>query len=275
MSAIQLPTRDNPVKATRIGPKILILYSLPKMGKTDQLVELAKVKDCLIIDAEQPHGTDTYETTAIKVDNMAQAQYVATMIDEEGKKRAAQGKTGADLFPYQFIAIDTIDAIEDMAEISATEKYRNGPLNAKGSFDNKGYKSVIELPEGGGYYYLRKEVTDYIDLYAARCPYLILTVHVKEKLIATKEGMDVKVNDISLTGKLSSIVCARADAIGYLSRTDKGELTVSFQTYEGAVMGARQKYLAGQKMPFSWARIYPEVFTAEESVAAETQLQEV
>ena len=42
-----LPTRDNPVQATRIGPKILVLYSLPKVGKTDQLVELAKVQDAL------------------------------------------------------------------------------------------------------------------------------------------------------------------------------------------------------------------------------------
>ncbi|MFZ8499111.1 hypothetical protein ACO1NC_14030, partial [Staphylococcus aureus] len=84
-----------------------------------------------------------------------------------------------------------------------------------------------------------------------------------EKLIATKDGAEVKVNDISLTGKLSSIVCSRADAIGYLYRTPKGELRVSFQTYDGAVMGARQKYLAGQDIPFSWDTIYPDVFPPE------------
>lgn len=269
MPTIQLPTRDKPVKATRIGPKILILYSLPKVGKTDQLVELAKVKDCLIIDAEQPHGTDTYDTTAIKVDNMSQAKYVSSLIDEMGAKRIAAGNKGLDAFPYQFIAIDTIDAIEDMAEISATEKYKASTIGK--TFKEK---SVLELPNGGGYYYLRNEVTEYIDMYAARCPYLIITVHVKEKLIGSKEGMDVKVNDISLTGKLSSIVCAKADAIGYMSRNDKGELMVSFQTYDGAVMGARQKYLAGQKMPFSWERIYPDVFPVEEVPVTETQLQE-
>lgn len=261
MSVIQLPTRDKPAKATRIGPKILILYSLPKVGKTDQLVELAKVKDCLIIDAEKPHGTETYTTSAIRVDNMAQAKYVATVVDEMGRERAAQGKTGADLFPYQFIAIDTLDAIEDMAEWSATERYKASTIGK--TFKEK---SVLELPNGGGYYYLRNEVIEYINMYTARCPYLIITVHVKEKLIATKEGVDVKVNDISLTGKLSSIVCAKADAIGYMSRNDKGDLMISFQTYDGAVMGARQKYLAGQKMPFSWETIYPDVFGTKQEV---------
>ncbi len=250
-----LPTRSNPTKATRIGPKILILYSLPKVGKTEALVQLAQREDCLIVDSEQPHGTDTYETTAIKVDNMAQIMHIPKLIQEEGAKRVTAGKKGMDVFPYKFIAIDTLDAVEDMAEVSATAKYKESTIGKT----YKG-KSVLELPNGGGYYYLRNEVQEVIDTYAAVCPYLILIVHVKEKLISSKDGTEVKVNDISLTGKLSSIVCARADAIGYLYRTPKGELKVSFQTYDGAVMGARQKYLAGKDIPFSWETIYPDVF---------------
>jgi len=248
-----LPTRANPVKASRIGPKILILYSLPKVGKTEQLTVLANKADCLIVDAELPHGTDTYETTAIKVDNMAQVKYVPTLITQAGEK--LKGKQGLEQFPYTFLAIDTLDAVEDMAEISATEVYKNSTIGK--TFKGK---SVLELPQGGGYYYLRQEVQEVIDAYAAVCPYLILIVHVKDKIIADKKGMEVKVNDISLTGKLSSIVCAKADAIGYMYRTAKGELRVSFETYDGAVMGARQKYLAGKDMPFDWATIYPEVF---------------
>jgi hypothetical protein len=250
-----LPTRSNPTKAVRIGPKILILYSLPKVGKTEALVELAQMEDTLIIDAEQPHGTDTYETTSIKVDDMQQALYVAKLIDKEGVERTKAGKKGMDVFPYKFVAIDTLDAIEDYAEPWATKNYKESTIGK--SFQGK---SVLELPNGGGYYYLRNAVTDYIDMFASRCPYLILIVHVKEKNIATKDGMDVKVNDISLMGKLSSIVCAKADAIGYMYRDPKGQKMVSFQTYDGAVMGARQKYLAGKAMPFAWQTIYPDVF---------------
>lgn len=253
-----LPTRDNPVQATRIGPKILVLYSLPKVGKTEQLVELAKVQDTLIADAES--GTSTYTTTAVQFASTAGLVSIVNDIKAEGGKRLAAGKKGIDMFPYKFIALDTLDKFEDYAEFSATEKYKASPLNAKGKFQEKGYTSVVELPDGAGYYYLRNEVMDHIKLLASVCPYLILIVHVKEKLLLDKKGVEVKVNDISLTGKLSGMVCAEADAIGYMYRNPQGELRINFQTYDGAIMGARQKYLAGQDMPFAWETIYPEVF---------------
>ena len=261
MSTIQLPTRDNPVKATRIGPRIFIIYSLPKVGKTAELVKLAGIEDCLIIDSEE--GTKTYDTTGVTIRSTTDLINVVNSIKAEGVKRAAAGKKGIDLFPYKFIALDTLDKFEEYAEVSATEKYKVGPLNRNGKFQEKGYKSVIELPEGGGYYYLRNEVLDHIDLLASVCPYLILVVHVKEKLMLDKANQEVKVNDISLTGKLAGMVCAAADAIGYMYRNNKGELRVSFQTYDGAVMGARQRYLAGQDMPFDWKTIYPDVFPQE------------
>jgi len=248
-----LPTRNNPVKATRIGPKILILYSLPKVGKTDELVKLAAEQDCLIIDGEK--GTQTYDTTAVIVDSIGKIKSVVADIMAEGGKRAAAGMKGMDMFPYKFIALDTLDKTEEFAEPYALQVYKETVIgkNFKGG-------SILELPNGGGYYYIRNVMTEVIDELAAVCPYLILIVHVKEKILLDKMNNEVKVNDISLAGKLSSIVCAKADAIGYLYRNNKGELRVSFNTYDGAVMGARQKYLAGKDLPFDWKVIYPEVF---------------
>jgi hypothetical protein len=253
MSTIQLPNRENPVKATRIGPGIAIYYSLPKVGKTGQLVELAKMEDTLIIDAEK--GTETYDTTAVKVDSIQMIYDIIDAIKVEGGKRVAAGKKGIDVFPYKFLALDTLDKIEELAESHATKVYKSTVIgkNFKGD-------SVLELPQGGGYYYLRNVITDLIDALSKVCPYLILIVHVKEKIMLDKANQEVKVNDISLTGKLSSIVCAKADCISYLYRNNKGEMRMSFQTYDGAVMGARQRYLAGQDFPFSWQTIYPDVF---------------
>lgn len=259
---IALPTKDAPVKATRQGPKILVLYSLPKVGKTNELVNLAQQLDCLILDTED--GTETYDTTKITIRKSSDIDEVIAAIGQEGLNRKAKGLKGMDRFPYKFIALDTLDKFEEYAEVSATVGYINGPLNKNGKFQEKGFKSVIELPEGGGYYYLRKEVMEYIEKLGAVCPYLILVVHVKEKLMQDKNNQDVKVNDISLTGKLASMVCAAADAIGYMYRTPKGELRISFQTFDGSVMGARQRYLAGQDLPFSWATIYPELFEKSE-----------
>lgn len=253
MSAIQLPTRANPVQPTRVGPKIFILYSLPKVGKTSQLVELAKMEDTLIIDAER--GTETYETTAVRINSVQGIYDTIAAIKAEGVKRAQAGKKGMELFPYKFIALDTLDKTEELAEPYATKKYKETIIgkNFKGD-------SVLELPQGGGYYYLRNALTQVIDDLSEVCPYLILIVHVKEKLMLDKSNQEVKVNDISLTGKLSSIICAKADAIGYTYRNSKGEQRISFQTYDGAVMGARQKYLAGQDIEFDWKTIYPDVF---------------
>ena len=258
MSTIQLPTRETPVKASRVGPKILVLYSLPKVGKTSVLTELAQKTDCLILDTEG--GTKTYDTVAVDIRSAQGIKDVVDSIKAEGSKRYAAGMRGDGVFPYKFLALDTLDKFEDFAEVAATEAYKAGPFNkmGKGDFDTK-YTTILELPNGAGYYYLRSQVMDTISLLAGVCQYLILVVHVKEKILLDKNNMEVKVNDISLTGKLASMVCAEADGIGYMYRS-KNELRISFQTYDGAIMGARQAYLAGKDMPFAWETLYPDVF---------------
>jgi len=257
-----LPTA--PVPPTRTSPKIVILYSLPKVGKTN---ELAKLPGCLLLDAEG--GAEIYECLRFRVYSSKDIRDVKKAVLKMGQERARQGMTGDDTFPYKFIAIDTVDKIEEFAEYSATEKYKNSKLNSNHKFEEK-YDTITELPEGGGYYYLRNEVIDLINEIGSVCPHLILTCHVKEKKLSGKDekkGEAVVVNDLSLQGKLAAIVAAKADAIGYMYRSEakenRGELMISFQTYESAVMGARQKYLAGQKFPFSWARIYPDLFPEE------------
>lgn len=242
--AVTLPKA--PVPASRISPKTLLLYGLPKVGKTEALTML---KDCLILDTEG--GSEMYSALRIPINSTADLLEVRAAIIAEGEKRYAEGKRGDELFPYKYIAIDTLDKLEEYAEASATVKYKNTTIGK-----NFNGKSVIELPNGSGYYYLRNELLELINLIGSVCPRLILITHIKEKLL-DKGGEAVKVNDISLTGKMGSIVCAQADAIGYLFRVaGQPTLKVSFETLESTVMGARVKYLAGQKFDFDWAKIY-------------------
>lgn len=242
--SIVLPS--TPVKASRLSPKITVLYGLPKVGKTEILSQL---EECLIADTEG--GTEMYECLKVPVRSSAEFRGLISAIIAEGKARYAQGKTGLEQFPYPYIAIDTLDKLEEYAEEAATIKYKESVIGK--TFKGK---SVLELANGGGYYYLRNELAEMVDAMAAVTPRLILITHVKEKLL-NKAGEDVKVNDISLTGKMSSIICAKADAIGYLYReVGKPQLMVSFETFDNTVMGARCKHLAGQKFPFDWSRIY-------------------
>lgn len=201
MATLTLP--EGPVKASRISPKILVLYGLPKVGKTEVLAQLS---DCLILDSEG--GAEMYDTMRVPIGSTKDLYDVRQAIIKKGEQRAAEGKTGIEIFPYKYLALDTLDKIEEFAEVSATIKYKASTIGK--SFTGK---SVLELPNGGGYYYLRNEMSDIINDIAAVCPRLILITHVKEKLL-NKGGEDVKVNDISLTGKLGSIICAKADAIG-------------------------------------------------------------
>jgi hypothetical protein len=243
---VMLPAKV--VKATRLSPKILVLYGVPKVGKTKVLTDLGD--ECLILDTED--GTAMYDCLNVPISSAAMLDKFIDAVRAEAKARKESGKTGDELYPYKYGAVDTLDKLEEIAEIEATRKYKASNLCSK-EFKAEG-KSVTELPHGLGYYYLREELLLMINKLAPIFKYLILVVHVKEKLL-DKKGEQVKVNDISLTGKLGMMVCAKADAIGYLSRETNG-LQVSFQTSESHVMGARQPHLAGQKFPFDWKKIY-------------------
>lgn len=225
------------VKATRVNPRILLLYSLPKVGKTSSL---AALDDCLILDAE--NGADMYEAMRVSIGSTKDINDTRALIIAEGQ--ANGGK-----YPYKYLALDTIDKLEEFAEVSATAKYKRSVIGSSFKGD-----SVLELPKGLGYYYLRNEVMLIINQLAALCPHLILVSHVKEKILE-KGGVEVSSRDISLGGKLSQIVCSMADAIGYMYRDGK-KLMINFETYEGAIMGARYPHLAGKTFEFGWDKIY-------------------
>ena len=185
---------------------------------------------------------DDGSSTKIGTPNIAGATVSAEIIEE--------GKTNGGQFPYKYISVDTVDRLEDYCNVSATAKFKRSTIGK--NFEGE---SVIELPQGGGYYYLREEVKLQIERLTRVCPHLILVSHVKEKLL-NKGGLEVSSRDLSLTGKLSEIVCSMADAIGYMYRADDAKLMVSFKTYQGAIMGSRFPHLAGQEFEFDWTKIF-------------------
>jgi len=241
-----LPTQNQ--KVTRLSPKITVIYGVPKVGKTKVATELP---GGLILDTED--GVAMYDNCmSIPISNYKDLYDVMAELDAEYTARKAAGRSTDDCYAYKYGIVDTLDKLEEFAEVEATRKYKASPL-CNPDF-KKHASSVTELPHGLGYYYLREEVLNMINKLKLRFKYLVLIVHVKEKLL-DKKGEQVKVNDISLTGKLGSMVCSKADAIGYLSR-EGDKMMVSFQTSEGHVMGARQAHLAGKRFEFDWDKIF-------------------
>lgn len=229
---MELPTGI--VKASRKSPGSLILYGAPKVGKTTVLSQL---KNCLIIDTE--NGSDFIDAIKVKINSLAELTDVC--------KKIIDAKC-----PYDYVAIDTIDRIEELCDPAATITYKNSILGKRFT-----EQSVLELPQGGGYYWLRREFFKYINNFPKLAKNIILISHLREKMIE-ENGKEVTERNIDLTGKIRGMTCSRVDAIGYLYRGPKDELRVSFRTRPSTSCGNRAEHLAGQDFEFSWDRIYIE-----------------
>lgn len=225
------------VKAERLSPKILVLYSQPKMGKT---TAVSKIKDCLILDLED--GTALIDALKIKVNSLEELGKVAKAIKDAGK-------------PYKYIAIDTISKLEEWCEIYAKTLYMRTPMGKNFTGD-----SVLELPNGGGYLYLREAYKKWINYLTDLSDRVILIGHLKDKMIE-KKGKEVSAKDLDLIGKIRSMTCARADAIGYLYR-EEDKLLINFVSQEETLCGSRCEHLKGQvielgnKDDLNWNKIY-------------------
>lgn len=216
---IKIPTEV--VKAESVNPKRLVIYSKPKTGKTTLYAHL---ENNLIIDTE--NGTGFVEALKVKIKNLEDLKEIGTQI------KAAN-------YPYKYVTIDTVTVLEDIVKPLALKIYKNTTMGVNFKGDD-----VLKLANGAGYMYLRDaffQVLDYIDTFA---PHIILSGHIKDKQV-DDEGKLVMAANIDLTGKIKSLICANADAIGFMYR--KGNQTyLTFKANDEVTCGARPEHLKNQ-----------------------------
>lgn len=123
---LELPKEK--VKATRVNPRRLVIYSPPKMGKTTLV---SKLDDCLILDLEQ--GSQFIDALKIEINDLDHLKQVIDQIILEGK-------------PYKYIAIDTVTKLETMILPMALKLFKDTVMgkNFKGT-------DVRKLPNGAGW----------------------------------------------------------------------------------------------------------------------------
>lgn len=138
---IQIPLVRTKAKVE--SPKNLIIFSKPKTGKTSAYAELP---NNLILDFED--GTDYIEGMAVKIETLADLKEVGKQIKEAG-------------YPYQFVTIDTITALEKITIPYAEQLYGN-TLPGKNWFKKNPdgtlapdsgkvkYGNIVNMPEGAG-----------------------------------------------------------------------------------------------------------------------------
>lgn len=222
---MELPTSKT--KATLTDPGKLIIYSKPKTGKTSLLAEL---DNNLIIDLE--NGTQYYDALKVSINSVQELMDLIKAIIAAGR-------------PYKYITLDTLTKLEDLALPYALTLYKQTPMG-------KSYTgaSVLDLPNGAGYKYLRDAMTNLLNAIYKCADRVILLGHLKTTNIE-KNGKEVSARELDLTGKIKSMVSADVDAIGLLYRGEDNKNILSFKTTDDVICGARPVHLKDQEIVIS------------------------
>lgn len=246
-----------PQEAVKLVPETMLLYGLPKCGKTTALAELP---NHLIIDVER-------KSDFVKCNRIQPPVGIKPVALFEWLKQVAKAIEDAGR-PYDYVVIDTASLIDEASEWKGTFDYMDSPqgrgfnrVDGKGSPALKptdpGYDSVHSIGDGYGYRYSRKAMTDFYDMFkniSKVCT--IFVCHVKDKIITTKAGVEVLTMDISLTGKVKNIFTRDVDAIAYVYFKG-GKLNISFNGNEDKLGGMRgTKHLQGFSGPLDWNHIF-------------------
>lgn len=242
---IILPTERQ--KPENYNPKLLILFGLPKSGKSSAV---ASLDDNLVIDLED--GYRALSVMRVKAENINDVFAVKAALDKKAKET---GKP-----PYKFITIDNATRLEEMSLSYAAALYRKLPLAANWGMkkDKNGNLVKVDgkpvpdpkadvrtLPNGGGYLYLRQALKEVIHMFQPYCETLILVCHVKDKQIQMN-GAESTELVVDLAGKLGDIICGEADAVGYIYR-EGNKTMMSFEGGEGHIREARPIHLRGKR----------------------------
>ena len=219
-----LPTEKVP--ASSVNPQFLILYGRPKAGKTSAIAQL---DSNLIIDLEG--GSKFIDAMAVQARSIKDLGEIASAI------RQKNTEVGHSF--YKRITIDNATRLEEICLSYAATLYRQSPVGKNWKGDD-----VRTLPSGSGYFYLRQAVQKVISMFRELCDEFILIGHVKDVMI-DNNGEELSEMALDLVGKLSSIVCGEADAVGLVYR--KGNEThISFKGGDGTIKEARAKHLQGE-----------------------------
>ncbi len=271
-----LPTES--AEFEELMPSRLVLGSHQGTGKTTAATLLP---NCLVLDLEG--GAIGYGGTHFNLKaemlkfngKLKEGQEPLTIVGAfkmflaSLKQSNAQSKTG---FAYDFLAIDTTTSFQAIAAQRATSMFKK-TLVGQG-MEKKGViltDVVSELPEGAGYLWLHKAWNELYEECTGLTKYgTIFLAHTKQSSLV-KNGQNISVKDLDITGKLKLELLRDVQAAGYLWRSDENTVMISFKSDErDLTTKSRCAHLANKEFVFSklnpetdeltvfWNLIYPD-----------------
>jgi len=264
------------------SPQHLMIIGAPKTGKS---TIMALLPNSGILNIE-PGGIDGYRFL----------KHVAVTNDlkslDEFKKLVGEAitwsKANDNKKPYEYFIIDNMDVFEDWSEEQATTDYMEsetgkgfnrwtavelqkenltGKIQVGAEKTGKHRKSVITLPRGAGYYWLRNAFKRLLNTLPYFADKIIYVCHVKDKTLE-KDGQETTVRSVNLTGQAGPILAGMCDACCFLKR-DNDKVVADF-SIDDAISGCRIPALEGKKIVISekdkegnitvfWNKIFPEI----------------
>lgn len=233
-----------PVPASQVNPKLLVLYWVPKCWKTTSVALLPK---SLLIDLED--WSDYVSAMKVKAKSIVEIREILSAI------QAAN-------YPYDYIILDTLSALEELILPEAAKLYKN-TVQWK-SFPVTG--DVRNLAHWAWYVWIRKAMLWVIKEINKYCKTLIIIWHVKEKNL-TKEDTVVTANDLSVQWNLKTILASQTDWVGYIYRKWNKNI-VTFKQHADSISWTRCTHLEGKEFVLSekmedgsirvdWSWIFP------------------
>lgn len=233
-------------KPKSINPRMQLLYSIPKAGKTT-LCSL--LEDHLILELETG-GADYISGRVQEINKVKEFNETLDAIKNSTTKVC------------KYLIVDTATKLDEYSELVGTYNYMNKAQGQKFNRENgdpngklithidKRFETVHEIPNGYGYQHSRQVMIEWYDkllelVALDKVEYIILLAHVKDKLIETKNGDTVEHIDINLTGKVKSIYSVRVDALGHIKRIDN-KCYINYSNNEKIISGGRCSHLNGE-----------------------------
>lgn len=259
-------------KATGSDPRDLVIVSQPKMGKSSIMAAFTRRYEDSIILSLEKNGYEFLEARVLDLYPEQTTTLYEAYFNYVGWRDRLLEQKGR----FKYLLVDVLTELDKFSEIGGTFLYmykttvgKNFNVDPKSgekySFNHPNFKSVLTLPDGGGYNYTRTWFMEQIELFSLIAPYRIYAAHIADKYIKDNLREEVTGSEIALTGKLKSIFSAKVTTLCKLV-ADGDDRYLSFDVNNDSIIaGSRAPSLKGRikissmkdgQMETYWENIY-------------------
>jgi len=249
----KLPTEIS--KVSKLPPRDLVILSIPKAGKGTIFGKFTEKYNGIVLDLEnggydyiaaRKLSTYTDQSTTRWESYQNYIKYRKLLLDNKGA--------------YDYLLIDGVSDLDNLSEIGGTLTYMNsiigkyfnrvklgnGNFGEKLEFSDPDWRSVLTLPDGGGYQHTRYWFMQQVELFKQIAPYRIWAAHILDKYIKDNGKEEVIGSEISLSGKLKTIFASKVTALAKLVVDEECRYLNFDVQNDSIVAGSRSPELKGK-----------------------------